>query len=83
VRLAAAAGLAFIGLVGFAGAALASTGAIDVYVVVVLVGLLVLREALGAHAPASVRERIGVFVFLGVLAFVYIVVARIRAILNL
>lgn len=77
-------GLAFtVAAMALACAVVWGGGALDVFLVLLLIALLVLRELLGAHATAALRTRVGVFVFLGVVAFGYIIVQRVRAILGL
>lgn len=76
------AGLAFVVWVGLLGVVLVTGGRLDLYVVLVLIGLLVLRELLGAYASRRLTSRLSVFIFVGLLAFTYIVVQRVREILN-
>lgn len=76
------AGLAFLVWMGLLGVVLVSGGRLDLYVVLALIGLLVLRELLGAYASERLTSRLSVFIFVGLLAFTYIVVQRVREILN-
>lgn len=76
------AGLAFVVWVGLLGVVLVSGGRLDLYVVLLLIGLLVLRELLGAYASRRLTSRLSAFIFVGLLAFTYIVVQRVREILS-
>lgn len=82
MRQAVLAGLAFVVWVGVLGVVLVTGGRLDLYVVLLLIGLLVLRELLGAYASRRLTSRLSVFIFVGLLAFTYIVVQRVREILN-
>lgn len=77
-------GLAFLLLAwALAAAVLSAGGGVDVLLVLLLVGLLGLRELMAREAPERLRARLGVFVFLGVMAFLYVLVQRVRDALNL
>lgn len=77
------AGLAFIVWISALGVLLVQGGGLDLYIVLALIGLLVLRELLSTYATRALAARMAVFIFVGLLAFVYIVVERVRDILNL
>ncbi|MHB8603772.1 MAG: hypothetical protein ACYDCK_00850 [Thermoplasmatota archaeon] len=77
-------GLAFVGAaVTLAVMVVTAGGGGDVLVVLLLLALLVSRELASPGARGDLRARTSLFVFAGILAFVAIVVARVRAILNL
>lgn len=82
MRQAVKAGLAFVLWVGLLGVALVSAGRLDLYVILLLVGVLALRELLGAYASRRLTSRLSVFIFAGLLAFLFVVVLRVREALN-
>lgn len=83
MRLRVIVGLVFVLWTALLGVLLAGgNGGLDLYVVLLLIGLLVLRELVSAHATRDLTGRMGVFIFAGLVAFAWIVVARVREILN-
>lgn len=75
-------GLAFTLWTALLGILLVSQARLDLYIVLLLIGLLVLRALLGAYASEHLTARLSIFIFLGLLAFTYIVVERVREILH-
>lgn len=82
MRQAVVAGLAFVVWMALLGVVLVTGGRLDLYIVLGLIGLLVLRELLGAYASRRLTSRISAFIFVGLLAFTYIVIERVREILS-
>lgn len=84
MRLAVKVGLALVLAASLlAVVVVAAGGGVDVFVTLLLLVLLVLRETPAGQAPEAMRARIGVFVFLGALAFAFVIVQRVRRVLNL
>lgn len=75
-------GLAFTLWTALLGILLVNQARLDLYIVLLLIGLLVLRALLGAYASERLTARLSIFIFLGLLAFTYIVVERVREILH-
>lgn len=74
--------LAFLILAGVLGVVLAGSGRLDLFIVLLLIGLLVLRELMGGHVSQDLTARLSIFIFVGLLAFAFIVVQRVREILG-
>lgn len=84
MRLSLRVALAFVaGAFATAAGVVAAGGGMASYVVLMLVLLLAVRETLAARAPKDLRARLGLFVFLGVLAFVVVAAQRVRDALRL
>lgn len=83
MRRRAALGLALAALVGGLGVVLAPTGRLDLYLVLTLIGLLVARALLGPYVDEALVARLDLFVLAGFAGFVFVVVQRVREILNL
>lgn len=75
-------GLLYVVCLAVLAAFVAYAGAVDVYIVLALVALLVLYQLLDARLSAAVRARVGLFLLAGGVAFVAIVVDRVRRILQ-
>lgn len=58
-------------------------GNLDVLIVLLLIGLLIAREMVAGGAPKVVTDRLSLFLFLGGIAFVWIVIQRVRDVLQL
>ncbi len=82
MRLDHALALAVTGYVGVL-IVLVPGGDIGLLSVLLLIGVLVMRELAGAYASKALRERVDFFVYAGLVAFVAVVVQRVREILNL
>lgn len=75
-------GLAFTLWTALLGILLVTQARLDLYIVLLLIGLLVLRALLGAYASQRLTARLSIFIFLGLLAFTFIVIERVREILH-
>lgn len=84
MRLSLRVTLAFLALCWAFALMLAASGAgVEALAILVLVGAVGLREVMARGAPEGLRARMGVFVFLGALAAIFVVVRRVRDVLNL
>lgn len=84
MRLAARVGLALVAVVVLLTSAVAlAQGPVEVLAVLLLIGLLVVRELTSALSSRTFRGRYDVFVWSGLALFALILVNRIRAILGL
>jgi hypothetical protein len=55
---------------------------LETFTVLLLIGLIVVREILDIFTPSRLKERVDVFIFLGLLVFVLIVMRKVLTILN-
>jgi hypothetical protein len=55
---------------------------LETFTVLMLIGLIVVREILDLFTPSRLKERVDVFIFLGLLLFGVIVARRVLSILN-
>lgn len=82
MRLSIQVTLAFLVLIGLLGVLLVGPGRLDLLIVLALIGLLVLRELMGSYVDQDLTARLSVFIFIGLMAFAFIVVQRVREILG-
>lgn len=75
-------GLVFLAALAVLGIFVAPSGAVDVYIVLALIVLLVAYQLLDARLSPARRARVGLFMLGGAIAFVAIVVERVRRILE-
>ncbi len=54
---------------------------LEVFVVLILIGVLILRELIESFAPNGVKDRINFFIYTGLIIFVGIVIEKIMDIL--
>jgi len=55
---------------------------LETFTVLLLIGLIVVREILDMFTPSRLKERVDAFIFLGLLVFVLIVIRTVLLILN-
>jgi len=56
---------------------------LEVFIVLELIGLIIVREVLDLFTPTNLKHRVDAFIFIGVLVFIAIVMRKVLVILEI
>lgn len=55
---------------------------VEIFVILILIGVLIIRELVDMFAPSELKERINFFIYIGLIIFIVIVVNKVMDVLE-